>query len=93
MLAIDRAIPNTIRAGGADPEPHPMPKPEQRREGDLQDRAGQDDRPHRQQILEREMQADPEHQQDHADLGELRREARVRDKPGVNGPTAIPASK
>ena len=48
----------------------------------------------RQQILEREMQADPEHQQDDADLGELQRRAFwSATKPGVNGPTAMPASR
>ncbi len=43
----------------------------QRRRDDLHDRAGHGDRAHRQQVLQREMQADAEHQQDDADLGEL----------------------
>ena len=39
------------------------------------------------QVLEREMQADAEHQQDHADLGELVGAASwSATKPGVNGP-------
>ena len=40
------------------------------------------------------MQADAEHQQDDADLGELAAPAPSSPtKPGVNGPTATPASR
>jgi hypothetical protein len=43
---------------------------------DLQHRAGQGDAlAHFQQVVEREVQADAEHQQHHADLGQLRRPA------------------
>jgi hypothetical protein len=39
------------------------------------------------------MQADAEHQQDDADLGELGRDRWSATKPGVNGPTTTPASR
>ena len=45
---------------------------------DLRDGAGQRDVAHRHQVLDRKVQADAEHQQDHADFRELVREARVR---------------
>ncbi len=54
--------------------------PEQRRQRDLADRAGNRDGAHRQKVAEREMQADAEHQQDHADLGELIGDVLVGDK-------------
>ena len=51
------------------------------------DRAGQRDLAHRQQVVDREVQADAEHQQHHADLGELaRRCSASATKPGVAGP-------
>ena len=41
-----------------------------------------------------EVQADAEHQEDDADLGELLGDlARAATKPGVNGPTTMPASR
>ncbi len=43
-------------------------------------------RAHRQQVLEREMQADAEHQQDDADLGQLVGEALVGDEARREGP-------
>jgi hypothetical protein len=55
---------------------------EQRREADLDDGAGHGDAAHRQQVLQRKMQADAEHQQDDADLGQLRRQALVGDEAG-----------
>ena len=46
------------------------------------------------QVVEREVQADAEHQQDHADLGELLRRAPTSaTKPGVNGPMTMPATR
>ena len=69
------------RHGNAEPEddavaeiPSPdvgKPHAEQRGEDDLADRPGNGDAAHRQQVRSREMQADAEHQQDHADLGQL----------------------
>ena len=55
---------------------------ERGRDGDLHDRAGQRDPAHRQQVVQREVQADAEHQQHHADLGELARELDVGDEAG-----------
>ena len=50
--------------------------------------------PDRQQVVEVEVQADAEHQQDDADLGELRGRCRHRPtKPGVCGPISTPASR
>ncbi len=43
----------------------------QRRDGDLADRAGDRDLRDREQVLQGEVQADAEHQQDDADLGEF----------------------
>ena len=43
-------------------------------------RAGHGDPPHGQQLLEVELQADAEHQQDDADLGELLGQRRVGDE-------------
>ena len=42
--------------------------------------SGQCDVTHRQQILDREMQTDAEHQQDHANLGELPGESSIADE-------------
>ena len=54
--------------------------PSSGRDGDLHDGAGHGDGAHRQQVLQREMQADAEHQQDDADLGELVGQALVGDE-------------
>ena len=93
VLATESARPNTSgRAGG--------PPPEQRQghaqpggDGDLHDGAGNGDFADRQQIVEREMQPDPEHQQHDADLGELGGKPTSATKPGVAGPMMIPASR
>ena len=69
------------------------PTPSDAGDGDLDQRAGHRDARDRQQILQREMQADAEHQQDDADLGELAGERLSATKPGVNGPTTTPASR
>ena len=47
------------------------PDAEQGGDRALGQRAGNGDAAHRQQLVEVELQADAEHQQDHADLGEL----------------------
>ena len=71
VLATDRARPNT-RPGRPRPAQHMAEAgAHQAGDDDLDDRAGHDDARHRHQVLEREMQADAEHQQDDADLGEL----------------------
>ncbi len=47
--------------------------PEQRRDRDLANRAGDGQRADREQVLRAKMQADAEHQQDDTDLGEVDR--------------------
>lgn len=59
-----------------------MPK---RGAGDLDHGAGNGDGLHREEILEGEMEADAEHQQDHADLGELIGERLIRHVAGREG--------
>ena len=53
---------------------------EQRGDRHLHQRAGHGDAAHRQQVARREMQADAEHQQDHADLGQLAGQCQVGDE-------------
>ena len=52
-------------------------RPERGHDGDLPDGARHGDGPHGQQVGEGEVQPDAEHEQDDADLGELRRELLV----------------
>ena len=63
------AVEERMRAEGA----------ERRGDRHLQDRAGHGDALHGPEVLHREVQADAEHQQHHADLGELIGERRVGD--------------
>jgi hypothetical protein len=65
--------------------PAPAPErrqrhPEQRRDRDLRDRARYRNAAHLEQVVEREMHSDAEHEQHHADLGQLARELDVRDE-------------
>ena len=69
--ATESASPNTSPAPNVQPKRVRQRHAEQRRHGDLGDRAGDRDGADRQQVLQREMQADAEHQQDDADFGEL----------------------
>ena len=93
VLATDSDRPKT--------RPAPILQPSSQRhagahgggDGDLRDGAGQRDGAHRQQVLEREVQADAEHQQDDADFREFGAQAWSATKPGVNGPTRTPASR
>ena len=55
---------------------------EQGRDEALNEGAGQGDPPHGQQLLEVEVQADAEHEQDDADLGQLVRQVLVGDEAG-----------
>ena len=55
-------------------------------DGDLGQRAGQGDGADGEKIIQREMQAHAEHQQDHTDLGQFGRKVRVTDKPRREGP-------
>ena len=79
MEATDSARPNTRPAPNGQPSSAAKPDAEQRGDGDLHDRAGNGDGAHRQQILQRKMQADAEHQQDDADFGQLVGDALVGD--------------
>ena len=63
------------------------------RRGDLHDRARHRDRLHREQVAEREMQADAEHQQDHADLGQFGRHPRIGDEAGGERPDDDPGEE
>jgi hypothetical protein len=56
------------------------------RNGDLPKSAGNGDPAHRHQIADREVQADPEHQEDHANLGELIRQFLIADIAGRERP-------
>jgi hypothetical protein len=65
---------------------HPAPQQPERRaqaggNGDLHDRAGNGEPAYRQQVVERKMQPDAEHQQHHAVLGQLAGEPDVGDEP------------
>jgi hypothetical protein len=53
---------------------------EHRGDRDLDDGPGEGDPPHGEEVGDREVDADPEHQQDDADLGKLLREAGVGDE-------------
>ena len=94
VLATERARPKTSPADQPHPHGHPDQGPEQRRDEALPDRPGDGDAADGQQLLEVELQAHAEHQQDDADLGELVRQAAdSATKPGVFGPTTNPASR
>ena len=73
---------------GAERPAEPIAKPdaEHRRDGDLHDGAGHRDQAHRPQVFQREMQADAEHQQDDADLGQLAGQRLIGDEAGRIGP-------
>ena len=53
------------------------------RDDDLSQRTGQGNAAHGEKILEREVQADAEHQQDDADLGQLPGKRAVSDDAGA----------
>ena len=76
------ARPNTMPAPIDQPSHHASPMPSDGRDRDLRDRAGDGDAPDREQVLEREMQPDAEHQQNDADLGEFVGDALVGDESG-----------
>ena len=70
--ARDRQREAEDEAGAERPAQPPAERhAERRRDGDLRRGAGDGDGADRKQVLEREMQADAEHQQDDADFGEL----------------------
>ena len=80
MLATASAMPKTIAADQSQPNRCATRRAQRGRDGALSDRAGNGDAPHRQQFLQMELQADAEHQQDDADLGELLGEMSVGDE-------------
>ena len=87
-------MPKTRPADQLQPNACASTAPSTRRHRALGNRAGDGDAAHGQQLLEVELQADAEHQQDHADLGELLGQLDVSaTKPGVYGPTSVPASR
>ena len=57
-----------------------------------EERARNGNPPHPPEIAKREMQPDAEHQQDDAELGELTDGLSSPRNPGVNGPSATPAT-
>ncbi len=86
MLAIEIASPRTRPAAQAPSEGRPEPDPEQSGHDRLEDRARDRDGADGEQLADRELDADPEHQQDHAELGELEGDVRVGDEPGRERP-------
>ena len=93
VLATDRARPNTRPAPTDQPSHHASAIPSAVATAICAIAPGMAMRPHREQVFEREMQADAEHQQDHADLGELVRDPLVGDVAGREGPMRMPAMR
>jgi hypothetical protein len=93
VLATDSAMPNTRAPPGSSPTGRPMPTPMARGHAICTMAPGMRDLAHREQVVQREMQADAEHQQHHADLGQLRGDPASATKPGVKGPMITPASR
>ena len=77
VLATASAMPKIRPAGQPQPSQRASDRAEDRRDRALRDRAGNGDSTNRQQFLDVELQADAEHQQDDADLGQLLGEGRV----------------
>ena len=82
MLATDRERPKIRLAGRVQPKATAQAGAHQRRDGDLDERAGNGDVADSEQVVEREMQADAEHEEDHADLGQLGGELGIGDDAG-----------
>ena len=94
VLATEMARPKTMPADQPQPKATPTRAPSSGRDQALAHGAGHGDPPHGEQLLEVEVQADAEHQQDDADLGELVGQVLGwRRSPGVCGPTTKPASR
>ena len=79
VLATETASPRMSPPPIPQPSATPRPTPEGGRDDELADGARDRDPPDGQQVLDRELDPDPEHQQDHADLGELAGDLGVRD--------------
>ena len=93
VLATESARPKTIPAGQLQPNATRQQRAEHGGDDALPDGPGNRDAAHRQQLLEVELQADAEHQQDHADLGELLGQRRVGDEARRVRPDRVPASR
>ena len=77
----------TLQAGSERPSlPPAHGHAKRRRNQHLRKRAGNGNGPHRQQIVEREMQSNPEHQENDADLGELVGQSLIRNESRREGP-------
>ena len=81
MLATDNERPKTSAAPGAQPHQIAMPAPSAVAAAICTMAPGTAMRFHRQEIVEREVQAHTEHEQHHADFGELPGQFDVRDEP------------
>ena len=86
VLATDSATPKTSPAPSVQPSHRPTSDAERRRDQSLRQSAGNGDGADRQQIVEREMEPDAEHQQNDADLGELVGDVLVGDIAGRERP-------
>ena len=82
VLATDRLSPRISAPPSGQPHSIAIAAPIAVAIDDLANRTGDGDPPHGHEVGEREMQADAEHQQDHADLGELSRHRRIGDEAG-----------
>ena len=80
VLATDSDSPNTMPRHVRPAQQQAEARADRGGDGDLHDRARDRDRLDVQQVAQREVQADAEHQQDHADLGQLRRQGLVGDE-------------
>ena len=80
MLATESARPKTRPAPNDQPQSRAIADAEDRRHRDLPQGAGDGDLADRHQVLDREVQADAEHQQDDADLGQLAGQLLVADE-------------
>ena len=85
MLATESAKPEHEPAAKAPAPTHRYGRADRRRDRDLHECSGNGDPADGHQIGRREVQADAEHQQDHADLGKLGRHRRISRKAGTEG--------
>jgi hypothetical protein len=78
MLTCSSVLPMARKRRGEVPAPpHGGAHAQQRGRAHLHDGPGDRHLAHREQVAQREVQAHAEHQEHHADFGELRRQARV----------------
>ena len=82
VLATDSAMPNTMPADQSHPKALAIRAPRAVATSALRDRARDRDPPDGEKLLDVELQADAEHEQDDADLGELLGDPAVGDESG-----------